>query len=220
MSSFTHDLIVVVPDGAIEQVATTLLEHRASRLGMKKVRFEVRKDIFHDSSSKAATVNLLRGYIRTHRYALVMRDLEGSGWEAEGSEAMEKAFKNELAANGWPNRVEVIALEPEIESWLRFDSAKFHDLVEEQARRNKPATALTVAASVVIAVQANGGATSGKPTRPKEVFEDVLAKFGIPRSNSLYGKLARNESLSGCRVASFNRFTKLLRDWFPSSLAE
>lgn len=219
MSSFTHDLIVIVPDGAIEQVGTMLLEHRASHLGMKKVRFEVKKDIFHDSSSKAATVNLLRGYIRTHRYALVMRDLEGSGWEDEGSEAMEAAFKHELSANGWPNRVEAIALEPEIESWLRFDSAAFHGLIEEQARRNKPATALKVAACIARAVQTNGGTTANKPTRPKEVFEDVLADFGIPRSNSLYGKLAKKESLAGCTVGSFNKFLTILRGWFPLNQA-
>ena len=168
MANHTHDLIVIVPDGAIEQVATMLLEHRASHLGMKKVRFEVKKDIFHDSSSKAATVSLLRGYIRTHRYALVMRDLEGSGWEDEGSVAMEAAFKNELSANGWPSRVEVIALEPEIESWLRFDSTTFHGLIEEQARRNKPATASKVAACIASAVQTNGGTTANKPIRPKK----------------------------------------------------
>ena len=219
MSSHTHDLMVIVPDGAIEQVATILLEHRATDLGMKKIRFEVKKDIFHDSSSKAATVNLLRGYIRTHRYALVMRDLEGSGWENEGSEAMETAFKNELSANGWPSRIEAIALEPEIESWLRFDSATFRGLIEEQARRNKPATASKVAASIASAVQTNGGTTANKPTRPKEVFEDVLTGFGIPRSNSLYGKLAKKESLAGCAVGSFNRFSRILRAWFPSSSA-
>lgn len=219
MPSYTHDLIVIVPDGAIEQIATMLLEHRASDLGMKKVRYEVRKDIFHDSSSKAATVNLLRGYIRTHRYALVMRDLEGSGWEDKGSEAMETAFKNELSANGWLSRIEVIALEPEIESWLRFDSATFRGLIEEQARRNKPATASKVTASIASAVQTNGGTNGNKPIRPKEVFEDVLAEFGIPRSNSLYGKLAKKESLGGCAVSSFNRFSRILRTWFPSGPA-
>jgi hypothetical protein len=217
MAGHTHDLIAVVPDGAIEQVVTNLLEQRVSQLGISKIKFEVKKDIFHDNSSEAATVDLLRGYIRTHRYALVIRDLEGSGWENDGAAELEAAFRDRIRANGWPDRVEVIALEPEIEAWLRFDSAAFQSLIEQQARSKKPANGAAVSRIVASATQANGGATGNKPKRPKEVFESVLAEFGIPRSNSLYGRLAKQEVLSGCRVGSFNRFSQILTGWFPST---
>ncbi|MBI3878100.1 MAG: hypothetical protein HY300_19425, partial [Verrucomicrobia bacterium] len=103
----------------------------------------------------------------------------------------------------------------EIEAWLRFDSAAFQGLIEQQARRKKLANESEVSRVVASATQANGGAIGNKPKRPKEVFESVLAEFGIPRSNSLYGRLAKQEALSGCTVWSFNRFIQILKGWFP-----
>lgn len=50
---------------------------------------------------------------------------------------------------------------------------------------------------------------------PKECFEDILAFYGIPRSNALYRELARYESLEGCVVPSFRQFVETLKAWFP-----
>jgi hypothetical protein len=62
---------------------------------------------------------------------------------------------------------------------------------------------------------AGGRDVRGKPLRPKTAFQDILDEFRIPRSNALYGFLAKKESFEGCRSPSFLRLLDLLRAWFP-----
>ena len=56
---------------------------------------------------------------------------------------------------------------------------------------------------------------TGKPRRPKEVFEGFLRRLDIPRCNALYQRLAQKESLPSCATPSFLRLRDLLRNWFP-----
>ena len=127
---------------------------------------------------------------------------------------MEQSFKQFMEANGWVGRIETIVLEPEIESWIRFDSSAFAELIKGQARRRKM-EASDLKTVVSRCVDKTGGWNAlNKPNRPKEAFEGVLAEFGVVRSNSLYGKLAKHESLAGCQVLSFLKFKTLLQRWF------
>ena len=214
--AFERDLVVLVPDGAIHIVVTTLLQERRSSLRLPQLAFDVVRDALHDSSPESQAVELLRGYFRSHERALVLRDLAGSGWQAHGAGALEQELTNALSANGWSReRVGAIVIDPELEIWLRLDSPHLRALVEERARRNVNLTGHLFAQHVQAAVQKCGGRSRGKPRRPKESFESILERFGIPRSNALYRELARKESLEGCAVPSFNRFVDTLRKWFP-----
>lgn len=67
-------------------------------------------------------------------------------------------------------------------------------------------------------IEMHGGwEESQKPSRPKEVFLDILRRHRVPQSSSLYGQLAERESLKGCVVESFCRFVGTLQSWFPES---
>jgi len=212
-------LVALVPDGSYPVVLAKLLAERRQSLGVAPVRLEIVKDALHDSSGEAAS--LLRPYLSTATHVLVLRDLEGSGWEARGTEALEAAIRRDLEANGWAGRpVEVIVVEPEIEAWLRFDSAHLAELVEHYARKRRDMAALLFAQTRDAAVARHGGLNSlGKPIRPKEVFLDLLREFGIQHSNALYGWLALREGLKGCRVPSFRRLVATLQTWFPAHSA-
>lgn len=216
--AFPRDLVVLVPDGAIFMVVGALLEKRRASLGLRPVAFDRIKDALHDSSPEATAVTLLRGYRATHERALVLRDLEGSGWEHRGAPALESALTQALNAAGWPaDRVAAVVIQPEIEQWLRLGSTHLEALVKAQARR-RPALPEGAFPSVVqAAVAAHGGWTQRKPRRPKECFGAVLEAYGVPRSNALYGRLAEKESLSDCAVPSFRRFREYLRSWFAES---
>ena len=213
---FDKDLVVLVADGAIHNVVTTLLEKRRASLRLPDLSFEVVKDALHDSSPESTAVELLRGFLRSHERAMVLRDLAGSGWEDRGADALAQRLAQALAANGWSrDRIEPIIIEPELEIWLRLASSHMQALVAERARQNTDLTGPLFGQHVQAAVQQWGGELRGKPRRPKESFEAILEGFGIPRSNALYRELAGKESLQGCAVPSFNRFVDTLQKWFP-----
>lgn len=212
------DLIVIVPDGAILNVVQTLLGERHRSLQIRELSFEVRKDPLHDASPETKAVDILRGYLRSHKRAMVMRDLAGSGWEMRGANALEGKLTHALLANGWTmERVVAIVIEPEIEAWLRLGSTHLRKLVEERARRNTDLAGLLFSQQVQKAIEGSGGESKGKPDRPKEAFEGLLEEFGIPRSNALYRELARHESLEGCVIPSFRRFVDSLHRWFATA---
>lgn len=217
MANYPQDLVVLVADGAIQQVVQTLLKTRQESLGIRSVGYEVVRDALHDSGSESKAVDLLRGYCRSHQYALLIRDLEGSGWEDEGAASMEQNFTSSLEDNGWSGRAATIVLEPEIEAWLRFDSSAFTGLIKGQARKRREDGDAEIKATAARHAERNGGVNEiEKPVRPKEVFESVLADYGVIRSNSLYGHLAERESLKACQVPSFVRLKSQLATWFAS----
>jgi hypothetical protein len=215
--SYPHDLVVVVPDGAICLVAQTLVIQRRLSMGIREVDVELVKDPLHDASPESKVVMLLRGYLRTHKHAMVIRDLAGSGWEKRGAGALREALLRALTENGWePHRIQAIILEPELEAWLRLTSVHVQKLVNDRARRNAGFSSLLFTDQVRQIVTELGGESRGKPRQPKECFEHILAFYGIPRSNALYRELARRESLDGCVVVSFKEFVQTLHGWFPS----
>lgn len=208
-------LALVVPDGAYPVVVRQLLEKRAQSLGISPVELQIVKDILRDSSGETAEV--LRPYLRTATHALVIRDLEGSGWEDRGADALEQSLRLDLERNGWAGRpLAIIVVEPEIEAWLRFDSRHLADLVESHARKKRDMAVLLFPQVCAEAINKCGGKGEyGKPIRPKETLEMIFREFGIQRSNAHYGSLAERESLRGCRIKSFQRLIDQLKEWFP-----
>lgn len=216
--AFEKDLIAVVSDVALFQVVHTLLEERRPSLHIREVQYEIRNDPLHDASPVQNAAEFLRGYLRTHHRALVMRDLAGSGWEPRGARELENALTGVLVANGWtPDRVAAIVIEPEVEAWLRLGSLHVRSLAQQRARRNLDSAVQAFAEQARRVVERTGGESRGKPAQPKEAFEGLLEHFGIPRSSALYRELAKRESLEGCRVPSFLRFVDTLRGWFPAN---
>lgn len=213
--SAPEKLAILVPDGAYPLVLRALLTERRASLRIREVPHEIIKDAFRDSSREGAA--LLRPFLRTCSHALMIRDLEGSGWEKRGAAALEQDLLEGMRANGWPaGRAAVIVVDPEIEAWLRFDSPHLHQIVRDRARRRGRESDLLLAVKIDEAVAARGGLNDlGKPARPKEVLESILAHFGIQRGNAIYESLAKSESLKGCKVASFQRVIALFQAWFP-----
>ncbi len=208
------EFVILCPDGAWKVVLEAMMARPAS-LGIRRVSHRIVVDHLRDSSGQS--VELLRPFLGKANHALVVRDLHGSGRELLGEEGLELEILTQMTANGWPDgRAAAIVANPEIESWLRFDSTHFAKLLRERARKNTKD--LDGWADVVArAVERHGGSGEhDKPKSPKEVFEEVAKRhFGIPTSVSLFGHLAAKESLKACRTPSFLRFAALMRAWFP-----
>lgn len=210
-----YDLVVVTPDGAYQLVLEALFD-RPESLGIRSVKRKLLKDPLHDSGSDLT--NLLRPLRSGYHRALVIRDLAGSGWERRGRQGLEEHLYKQLCSLGWAeNDCTAIVVEPEIESWLRLPSPHLDRIVIERARRNRELDISGQRKKLIELIERHDGfANNGKPVQPKEVFEDFLFYFGIPRSNSLYQRLAQQESLTNCMAPSFIRLRNKLQTWFPA----
>lgn len=209
-------LAILVPDGAYPLILEALLTRRRESLGIRPVDFRIIKDALYDSSGEA--IELLRPFRGECSHALLVRDLHGSGSEAEGATALEAELLQSLYASGWPKDTSaVLVVDPEVEAWLRFESVHLQNLIRERARRRQAEVDLLFRQVLEEAIRANGGENEiGKPRRPKEVLEQMLEHFGVQRSNALYGRLAEVEGLKNCKVPSLQRLVSILRSWFPA----
>jgi hypothetical protein len=207
------DLVILSPDGAYKVLLPALLK-RNQALKIRQISVEVISDPYHDSSGQI--VELLRPFLKSHARALVVRDVEGSGQEAYGATVIEGELRKSLLLNGWNgDNSDALALEPEIESWLRLDSAHLENLIKQRARKNQNLVANWKSEVARAATRHGGWISPGKPLRPKEVYHESLRYYGISPSNALLGVLAEKETLVGCQVQSFNRFLDTMRKWFP-----
>lgn len=208
------DLIILCPDGAWPQALRAILQ-RPESLKIRQVDFECLTDPLRDSSPQA--VELLRQYVKSSRYALVVRDFHGSGWEEKGMEALHGRLVKGLTDSGWNvGSAEVLIAEPELECWLRLESEHLQALLQSRARRNREGLSRWKE-QVQEGYALYGGLNAqGKAIQPKEVFHHVLRHYGIPPSNALFDHLAKKESLHRCVVPSFVRFVKLMQQWFPA----
>ncbi|MDQ3583148.1 MAG: hypothetical protein M3495_16785 [Pseudomonadota bacterium] len=177
------DLVVVTPDGAYPLVLEEFL-NRAASLGVRSVSRRIIKDPLRDSSGELP--DLLRPFLGKSRKALAIRDLEGSGWEERGAVALEEHLLERMHRNGWASSdCAAIVVPPEIEAWLRLPSTHLDDLMTERARRHREWTTARRHQVLDGIVGDFGGCDdTGKPCRPKEVFEEFLRQLGIPRSNA------------------------------------
>jgi len=197
------DLVVLVADKNAEAAVKTLIEKRHESLGISQVQADVfihpRRDpgVFHEAHI------FLRPFRDEYSYALVMFDHEGCGQENKPAQQVEQEVKQRLEQSGWQWQCEVIALEPELEAWVWSSShhvPKVLGLTPEQLQQilqRFPKTHL------------------GKPQRPKEAMEECLRQAKIPRSSSIYAKLAQTVGLKNCVDPTFVKFRQTLQKWFP-----
>lgn len=215
------DLVVLGADDDWLAVVRTVFTERAASLGIKQLNIapaDFIKDVWHDSSPAANAVTLLRKFQKTHHRALVIRDLEGSGCEAEGAASLEETISQALVQSGWAReRVCTIVIEPELEIWLRFQSSHLEQMLQTKSKDQKSSSQIIFAKKLAEIADKNGGMTEGKPSRPKEVFEGLLRTYRVPWSSSLFEHLAQKESLKTCVTPSFNRLLSVVRDWFEGN---
>ena len=153
----------------------------------------------------------MRLYAKTCRHGLVVFDREGCGQDEHKSRGeLEEVVQQELAANGWTDRAEVLVIDPELENWVWSDSPH---VASELGWKEQP---------VVLRawLHQNGFLESEsqlKPARPKEAMEAVLRKTKKPRSSATYQAIAAKVSFDKCQDLSFLKLKATLRSWFAVS---
>lgn len=118
---------------------------------------------------------------------------------------------DELAANGWQDRAKAIVIAPELEIWVWGSWANL-------------ATVLGSSEPVLRQLLMRQGLPTsdlGKPLDPKNALGLVVGRTHgsgrqSRRSRRLFGQLAANAPLTGCRDPAFRELRKTLRAWFPA----
>lgn len=199
----SRDLVALVADSHQARVLKTLLSRRWQALGLRLI--DSPDDVYPHPRSDPGVYHGAEAFLgpfrHSHRFALVMLDVEFSGSPGSAS-AIEKDIQSRLDAKGWENRSQVIAINPELEAWVWSDSPH----VEQVLGRSFPQIRQ-------IATENNWWpAGSSKPLRPKELLKAVLRP--TPVSAAVFGDLAEHVGLQRCVDPSFARLRETLHAWF------
>jgi hypothetical protein len=148
---------------------------------------------------------LLRPFQKSHSNALVILDCEYEG--SPGKEKIVGHITENLVRTGWTEKsVRVIAIEPELESWLWQDKPQIS--VALSYDRQPPLRQFLLE-------KGWWPADSPKPPRPKEAVQWVLELTRKPRSSAIYERIASGIAVKGCVDSSFCDLREIMQSWFP-----
>jgi hypothetical protein len=203
-----RDLIVLFADLDAENAVKVLLAGRREDLGLRPIEFDTIRHAMRDSGCFRQADSMLRSYLRTHSYALVLFDHHGSGQERTAAGEVERDVETRLMRNGWKDRAACIVFEPELEAWVWSGSSHVADLLGFEGNLDSMKHFLYGRELL------SHGLT--KPQDPKSAVEACLRNAKKSRSARLYGHLAERVDLQPCEDRAFAKFTETLRRWFSA----
>jgi hypothetical protein len=201
------DLFVLTADKDAHLGIGALLD-RQGDLGTRPFTFECVAHPKHDSGVLIGAHHFLRPFLRYFEHAVVVFDLEGCGQEKLGRERVERRIRDNLAVNGWEDRCEVVAIEPELESWVWDDSFRITAVLKWDRRRLK---------EWLVQKEFLPSGAAVKPARPKEAYREVMRAAKLQMSSSVFQDLANTANIAGCADPAFLKFLGTLQAWFPAS---
>jgi len=203
------DLAVLVPDVSIEQTVYTLLSRRRQALRIRELSFQCIRHPGRDGGVRKNAHELLRMQIKHYANAIVIFDLHGCGEEDKKSaQEIEDGVTANLTNSGWNNdNALVVVIDPELEAWIWGGSRHLPPILGEENLSTE---------EIKDYLRHKGFAFDGdKPADPKKAMEYILRKSHIPRSSSIFKKLAEKVSLEQCGNESFLKLRDFLRRKFP-----
>jgi hypothetical protein len=208
----SNDLIILADKNTCSALEGIL--SRPEALGIRPIQVEFVRYSLGDPGILRNAVELLRPYLHSCQYALVILDWEGSGREKQSPAEVEKELQEELERNGWEDRCCVIVIDPELEVWVWTDSPHVPEVLRWRSNQESKSDLQSLKEWLARHRFLQPG--QAKPSRPKEAMEEVLRQTRIPRSSALYKELANKVSLRHCTDRAFCKLTETLRKWFPA----
>jgi len=202
---YSRDLVVLVADKQMESALQGIL-NRHLALGTAPVSFDIYIHPHRDPGCFNAGHDFLRPFVRDFNYALIVFDHQGSGQEKFSREELELKVEEKLSASGWMDRAAVVVIDPELENWLWSDSPEVE--IELGWQGASPSLNSWLKEKGYL----NG--LSLKPSPPKEAVESALREVHIPRSASIYSRIAEKVSLKRCTDPAFLKLKQKLCLWF------
>lgn len=199
-----EDLVALVADKNMEFALKGGLD-QPERLGTRQIRYRIRVHSERDGGVRTTGAQILRLLRNQFNHALLMLDWEGSGSNEPDAITEEAALDHQLQRT-WGPFAKTIVIDPELDIWMWGSS----NLLKQSLNWTGPQSIRDWAADRGFQLS-----EKGKPLRPKEALQAVLREVRLPRSSSLYRKIASQISLQKCEDAAFLRLREQLRLWFP-----
>ncbi|BBO89387.1 methylation-associated defense system protein MAD4 [Desulfosarcina ovata] len=206
MNAYEADLAVLTADKNMKFALEGLLS-RPQALAVRPISAVF---YIHPESDPGCLLHadaFLRPFARRFAHAIVMFDREGCGQEEKPRDELEKQVTTILSQSGWAERAAVIVIDPELENWVFSDSPEV-DAALGWKENNPPLRKWLENKNYLLADQI-------KPARPKEAMEEALRYIRMPRSSSIYGRIARKVSVGRCTDDAFQKLKAKLHEWFP-----
>lgn len=203
-----RDLVVLAADADAHRVLEAILK-TPDRLGIRPVTFAIERHPGHDPGCWLGATEYLRPFLGRFRHTLVVFDRDGCG-STKTRRQLQNEINAALATNGWQDRARAIVIAPELEIWVWGSWTNL-------------ATVLGSTESVLRELLTRQGLPTSdldKPTDPKTALSTVIGRRHQSgrrnrRSPRLFGQLAANAPLNGCRDPAFRELRRTLRTWFP-----
>lgn len=204
------DLVVLAADKNMQSAIKGALA-RPVALRIRPITFDFRVHPGRDGGVRTSGIDVLRRERHRFGHAILVLDFEGSGARAgQTSIELEADLDSKLAAI-WGNDAKAVVIDPELEAWVwGSDNALSSALSWPLGQSIRPW------------LSDRGFAFNGvgKPERPKEAFEALVAVHKLPRSSAIYEGITSQISLAACKDAAFGRLRDSLRTWFPKPSAK
>jgi hypothetical protein len=209
-----RDCLFIVADANMEHTIRGMLARERYELTLQCARFafDARLDLLVAvGDNDPGLFQRIESYARparvSHAHLVVMIDAEWAG--SPGRAQIRDHVTAGCVRSGWSARdLVAIVMDPELESWIWQDSP----VVEAALGHTGPSLRQELAASGAWPL------ASTKPLRPKHALEAELRRNRIPRSSSLYRKLAERVSVKSCVDPAFVELQAALQRWFPMPL--
>ena len=198
------DLVCLVADKNIKAAITQLFERHES-LGVGPFKYEVVTHPERDPGCFHQSDKILNGYRSTAQHALVIFDYEWTGVPVSTGLEVENLLEcslNKRYEEGW---AKAVVIEPELEAWVFGTSHHVAKILGWPS--NQDLRSFLTSSDLWTSEEP-------KPSDPKAALEAALGQKQIPRSSSIYRKLAEKVSLKSCTDRSFVRLKSLLKGWF------
>jgi hypothetical protein len=212
-----RDCLFLVADKNMEGTLLGLLSRPACHrsLGTGPFDFDPRHDLIvahgqNDPGLYTRANELLRPYVGSHRHAVVIMDAAWNG--APPTEVIRNRLAAHLGDAGWVGNAGcAVVINPELECWFWQDSPHVCTALGHTGDY----------ATLRIALAARGfwRDDAAKPHQPKEAVDWALRRSHLPRSSSIYRKLASLVSVRGCLDPAWLTMVVALREWFPAAAA-
>lgn len=200
------DLIVLTADKNARFVLNTLLS-RTDDFGIGQFTYDVFSHPRCDPGVYKEAHRFLRNFLGKYRFAMVFLDKEGCGKEnVKSITKITNEIQTNLRINGWEDKNAVIIFDPELEIWAWGDLPCMANIIGWNDYSG-------LRESVIDKKFWNK--KDIKPSRPKEALMYALKKKSIPKSSSLYSKMAEKINFKSCSDKSFVSFCQTLQNWFP-----
>lgn len=210
-----RDCLFVVADknmeGTLRGIFSRSEYHRT--LGTGPFDFDPHQDLIvahgqNDPGLYTRANELLRPYVGSHRHAVVIMDAAWSG--APPVDAIRNRLGVHLHDAGWTGDTGcAVVIDPELERWVWQDSPHVCAALGHGGEFGDLRASLTD--------QGFWREGEPKPHQPKEAVEWALRRARLPRSSSIYQRLAGQVSLRRCQDPAWITLVAALRAWFPAS---